>query len=73
MMKAHQTAVAALHLSEEHDSTPVDPSTLAHWTYGHRPDLDPLLLQPGKYILVIGKFQNLFKTYIIQHEINLTI
>jgi hypothetical protein len=73
MMKAHQTAVAALHLSEEHDSTPVDPSTLAHWTYGHRPDLDPLLLQPGKYILVIGKFQNSFKTNIIQHEINLTI
>ena len=51
MMKAHHNVVAALNLADHNlheESNPVDQAALAHWTYGHRPDLDPNLLAPGK-------------------------
>ena len=47
MMKAHPSVVAALHPADDQNSNPVDQAAMAHWSYGHRSDIDPALLQTG--------------------------
>ena len=46
-MKTHPNIVAALHLSEDQDSNPVEQANMAHWTYNHRAEIDPAILQHG--------------------------
>ena len=54
-MKTHQNIVAALQLTEDQDSNPVEQANMVHWTYNHRAEIDSAILQQGTLKNLFGR------------------